>query len=134
MEDEAKEIAEKRYESLVKKRNPFLLRARAASEISIPGLMPREGFNQTETLIAPPSSLIARGVVNLASKITLSFLPPNASFFKFVISEVELEQAFNDSQGAVTRASVDETLSRQEDIVINAMESSSLRTPVYELV
>jgi len=132
MEDESKEIVEKRYESLVEKREPFLLRARAASEISIPGIMPHKGFTQTEELIAPPSSLIARGVVNLASKITLSFLPPNASFFKFVVSEVELDKAFNESQGAVTRASVDEMLSRQEDIVLNAMENSSLRTPVYE--
>lgn len=128
------EHVEKRYEHLEDLREPYLLRARACAEITIPMLIPQKGHNSTQEFISPWQSLGARGVNNLASKLMLALLPPSNPFFRFRIAEKELEQAFIDSNGTVTRASVEEALAQQETIVLNDMETSFLRPSTFEML
>ena len=70
--------AQSRYEELKEDRQHFIDRARECSELTIPSLLPPEGFNQSSELYTPFQSVGARGVNNLASKMLLLLLPPNA--------------------------------------------------------
>ena len=87
--------AKERYETLKEKRIQYLDRARICSELTIPALIPEEGFNHTSELYTPFQSVGARGVNNLASKLLLLLLPPNSPFFRLSISgkaKQELEE------------------------------------------
>ena len=87
--------AKERYETLKQDRQYFLDRARECSELTIPSLIPDEGFTKSSDLYNPFQSVGARGVNNLASKLLLLLLPPNAPFFRLQVSgdaKKEMEQ------------------------------------------
>ena len=87
--------AKERYEKLKEKREQYLDRARECSELTIPSLIPDEGFTNSSDLYNPFQSVGARGVNNLASKLLLLLLPPNAPFFRLQVSgdaKKEMEQ------------------------------------------
>ena len=65
------------------RRQPFLDRARDASAVTLPYLIPSEGFSDGSDLIDTFSSIGARGVNNLASKLLLALFPIDAPFFQF---------------------------------------------------
>ena len=65
------------------RRQPFLDRARDASAVTLPYLIPPEGHANGSSLIDTFSSVGARGVNNLASKLQLSLFPIDAPFFQF---------------------------------------------------
>ena len=69
------------YTNLSSGRWSFLDRARTASEITIPSLLPVEGHTGSSILPTPYQSIGAEGINNLSSKLLLSLLPPNAPFF-----------------------------------------------------
>ena len=87
--------AKERYEKLKGKRQSYLDRARECSELTIPSLIPEDGFNSSSELYNPFQSVGARGVNNLASKLLLLLLPPNSPFFRLAVSgnaKKDLEQ------------------------------------------
>ena len=53
--------AKERYEKLKQDRYEFLDRARECSELTIPALIPDEGFNSSSDLYSPFQSVGARG-------------------------------------------------------------------------
>ena len=65
------ETAKERYERLKINRQHYLDRARECSELTIPALVPDDGFESTSELYTPFQSIGARGVNNLASKLLL---------------------------------------------------------------
>ena len=71
----------KLYEKLSAKRDNFVDRAEECAELTLPAIMPYDGFGDSNTLYTPFQSVGARGVNNLASKLLLLLLPPNAPFF-----------------------------------------------------
>jgi hypothetical protein len=73
------------YTTLSADRWSFLDRARTASQITIPSLLPEQGHTGSSILPTPYQSIGAEGVNNLASKLLLSLLPPNSPFFRLVI-------------------------------------------------
>jgi hypothetical protein len=82
--------AKARYGLLELERAPFLERAYKCSEISIPGVLPR---NRTHNALPTPyQSAAAQGSNNLASKLMLSLLPPNAPFFKLAVDRSALSE------------------------------------------
>ena len=93
-----------KYENYASDRYTFLARAREAAAITIPSLLPKEGHTGSSILPTPFQSVGARGVNNLASKLLLSLLPPNAPFFRLVIDDAELEQMVESQKGAVEEA------------------------------
>ena len=84
--------AESQYISLEGDRHVFLDRARNASKITLPYLMPEDGHNAHTKLNTPFQGIGARGVNNLASKLLLALLAPNAPFFRLNIDENLLRQ------------------------------------------
>lgn len=119
----------KRYGQLQSERDPFLQRARDASELTIPYLMPPEGHSGSTLYKTPFQGIGARGVNNLASKLLLSLLPPNSPFFRLMIDDFELAQLGDQGRGAV-----EEALSRIERATQQEIESSAVRVPVFEAI
>jgi hypothetical protein len=75
----------KRYHKLAADREIYLDRARECSELTLPALITPEGFSSATDLYQPFQSIGARGVNNLASKLMLLLLPPNAPFFRLAM-------------------------------------------------
>jgi len=80
------DTAKERYEKLKQDREHFLDRAQECSELTIPSLLPPDGFHSSSDLYNPFQSVGARGVNNLASKLLLLLLPPNSPFFRLSIA------------------------------------------------
>ena len=121
--------AKERYETLKQNREHFLDRAQECSELTIPSLVPPDGFHHSTELYNPFQSVGARGVNNLASKLLLLLLPPNSPFFRLAISgdaKVELDQQKE------MKSEVEKSLATIEREVSNKIEQLALRVSVFE--
>ena len=94
--------AEERYQQLEIDRRPFLDRARLCAALTIPAILPREGFSKHSDLPTPYQSLGARGVRTLASKLLLSMFP-QVPFFNYKVDDKTLEE-LGEGRGAVEEA------------------------------
>lgn len=129
--------AEMRYDSLMVYRTTPLMRAREAARLTIPGLMPPEGSNDTNTFFQPFQSLGARGVNSLASKFLLALFPPGSSFFRltmddYVIEKLAATALANGQNGEDARATFEAALSKVERAVVTRMEQRGTRPPLLE--
>lgn len=119
----------KRYENLSSLRTTYLERAREAAKLTIPSLVPDEGHSSSTRFYTPYQGIGARGVNNLASKLLLSLLPPNAPFFAMRLDDFTIQELAQ-SEGA--RAKVDEALNKYERAVMTEIENSGMRSPIFE--
>jgi len=87
------ETAQGLYHSLENQRWSFLDRGRTSSELTLPYVLPPDGHSFATKYYTPYQGIGARGVLNLASKLLLALLPPNAPFFRLVIDRYELDKA-----------------------------------------
>lgn len=134
MEDDKKKFPKKtslrsKYERLETDRYVFLQRARQCSELTIPTLIPPLGHTHTTKYYTPWQGIGARGVNNLAAKILLALLPPNAPFFKLSLDDFTISALAGGDEGA--RAKIDEALNKVERAVQNEVEISGLRAPIF---
>ena len=119
-----------RWSKLDSERNAVVDRAKACVELTIPSLLVDATHTEDTRLATPYQSLGARAVNNLASKLLLSLLPPNAPFFRFIpdkIAMMEMEQA---QAGAA--AQVNEQLADIERALSAQIEREALRVPIFE--
>lgn len=121
--------AKQRYETLKRDREHFLDRAQECSELTIPSLLPPDGFHSSTDLYNPFQSVGARGVNNLASKLLLLLLPPNSPFFRLSISgnakkDLEQQKEF--------KSEVEKSLATIEREVSSKIEQLALRVSVFE--
>ncbi len=116
-----------RYKNLEVVRQPFLDRARAASALTIPSLIPPIDFTTVSDLPTPYQSMGARGVNNLAAKLLLALLPPTTSFFRLTLSEKFRKQLGDDQ---ITAA--DLALSKMEQAVLREIEHRNIRANAFE--
>ena len=65
-----------RYTQLESHRHSFLERARDASELTIPTLVPPDGHTGSTLYKTPYQSVGARGINNLASKLLMTLVAP----------------------------------------------------------
>lgn len=79
--------AASRFKALIADRATVLDKARRASDLTIAGLIPHEGQNDSTILQTPYQSLGARGINNLSSKLMLASFPPGSPFFRYNIDE-----------------------------------------------
>ena len=123
--------AEALYTSLEGKRYQYLDRARSASKLTIPYIMPDEGFGAHSRLETPFQGIGARGVNNLASKLLLALLPPNAPFFRLQIDEHGLR-----SEGAPEEliTEIETSLQQVEETFMEEVSRGSYRTAIHEAV
>jgi hypothetical protein len=87
--------AVQRYSALETERNPFETRARDASELTIPTILTRNmniGGTGSDEFGTPFQSVGARGVNNLAAKLTLTLFPPGSPFFRLIVDRFLLDE------------------------------------------
>lgn len=118
-----------KYARLESARRTFLDRARECAELTIPSLLPKDGHSSASRLPTPWQGIGARGVNNLASKLLLALLPPNAPFFRLSIDDFTLEKL---TQQEGMRAKVEEGLNRIERSVMNEIETNAIRVGGFE--
>ena len=118
-----------RYSKLTDDRNHYLDRARECSELTIPSLIPTEGFESSSKLYQPFQSIGARGVNNLASKLLLLLLPPNQPFFRLSLDPNAEQQAAEDEGH---KAEIEEALGSYERNVLREIEGKSMRPSLWQ--
>ncbi len=124
--------AESLYTKLAAQRDPYIQRARDASKLTIPTLMPEEGHTATSRLSTPYQSVGARGVNNMASALLLSLLPPNSPFFRLVIDPTALSEIEAQEGGADLKTEIDTALAKIERSVMSEIEAQALRVHAFE--
>lgn len=114
--------AAQRYIVLATARQTVLDRARKASALTIPGLVPEEGQNEHFSFSQPYQSIGARCVSHLTSALLLALFPAGLPFFRLNISEqivAELGTAVADANQALA------VISRT---IHNRMEQAAVRS------
>lgn len=119
-----------RYEQLIGDREPFLQRARKAAALTIPSLVLPAGASGSTSLEMPYQSLGSRGIKNLASKLLMAILPPNASFFRMRISDADIEKLFHDKN---VKPKIEEALAKIERRLMLELENSNVRVAANEM-
>ena len=119
--------AKERWEKLNGKRDAILNRARDAADLTIPALMPREGHNENSTLPQPYQSLGARGLNNLASKLSLALLPAGNPFFRLNVSEDVAAEV----EGLTE---IQEQLRKIENRAMKRVENGNLRVVIHAIL
>lgn len=117
------------YERASTEREPFLDRARKAAALTIPSLLPPEGHTGSSNLPVPNQSVGARGINNLAAKLILALMPPNAPFFQFRVDDYTLEEL---TQQEGMRADVEEALGKIERAVYGEITAKAMDVTVGE--
>jgi hypothetical protein len=124
------------YSAMETNRSTYLRRARDAAELTIPTLMPPQGHNYSTVYPTPYQSIGARGVNNLASKLMLALLPPNAPFFRLAVEETQLMKDLPEETTAADiqklKTEMEKALSKVERIASRDIEGSSIRVGTYE--
>lgn len=124
-------LTEKKQETLVNRfrqldanRTSKLNRARRCASMTIPSLLPPLGWNESLSLPQPYSSIGARGVTSLASRMLSAMLPVNDSpFFRFNLKNgVEATNEIN---------AYLETMTHQ---VYRKLSSTNLREIVFQAI
>ena len=126
------QTAASRYEALRSDRDYYLDRARTASRLTIPYLIPESNEptpGNKESYPVPWNGIGARGVLNLASRMLLALLPPTQQFFRFSLDEAALvEQGVPPEQ----KSGFEEALSKIERMVLREIEASNDRVVFHE--
>lgn len=120
----ADQTAEQRYAALEQDRNPFLVRARECSALTIPSVLPPQGFSGSSTLPTPYQSLGARGCRTLASKLLLSLFP-SVPFFNYRVDDQLLEQLGS------KRGEIEKALASRERAVATELEICVFRPTAF---
>lgn len=118
-----------RYARFETERQPYLDRARECAKLTIPTLYPETGSSSSSRFKTPWQGLGARGLNNLASKLLLTTLPANTSFFRYTVDDVTLLK-LTKKEGM--RAAVEEALASMERSVSAEIETSNIRVVWHE--
>ena len=92
-DNEIAATAQSRYISMETNRRPFLDRARQCSELTLPYLIPPEGWTGMSELYTPFQGIGSRGTNNLASRLMLTLFPANSPFARMRINGRAEDQA-----------------------------------------
>ena len=110
-----------RFNSLDSLRMTKLQRSRYMASLTIPSLLPLDGITNNGELPRPYSSVAARGVTNMASRMLSALLPLNdMPFFKFELTSGEAADA--------TTFSYMESLSNQ---IYSKLSTTNLRETLF---
>ena len=122
--------AKSRYDSLSSDRSQFLTEAEDATKLTLPYLIrgheeDHKGMKQLKT---PWQSVGAKGVVALASKLSLSLVPPQTSFFKLQLDESQLGEQF----GPEVKSELDLSFAKIERTILDAIAASDDRVVIHQ--
>ena len=113
------------YDRLKQYREPYLIRARKAAALTMPFLLPAEGFSPSMSTRTPDQGFGAHAVRTLTSKILLALLPPSTPFFKFVVNKYKLMKEGMDYAEVGTQ--LEKVLAEIERTIIQEIEKSKAR-------
>lgn len=116
------------YDTLEGHRYQYLDRARSCSKLTLPYVMPEEGHGAHSRLETPFQGVGARGVNNLASKLLLALLPPNAPFFRLNIDTYALA---NEGAPEELISEIEASLQRVEESVMDEISREAYRTAIH---
>lgn len=119
------------YAKLAPDREAVLTRARACAEVTIPGLMPPDGHNQTSDFKTPWQSVGARGLNNLGAKLLLAQFPAEVPFFKITPTQEVRDQL---QASGVPEGEILTALAKVEKTTLEDMEASGDRAPLFETI
>ena len=122
--------AKSRYDRLSSNRSQFLNAARQASELTLPYLI-RDDESTTKSNLRLPQtwqSTGAKGVVTLASKLMLALLPPQTSFFKLQVNDINLPEEL----GPQIRSELDLSFAKIERTIMESIAESGDRVVVHQ--
>ena len=122
--------AKTRYDNLSSDRSQFLTEAEDATKLTLPYLIRghedyQKGMKQLKT---PWQSVGAKGVVALASKLSLSLVPPQTSFFKLQLDESQLGEDF----GPEVKSELDLSFAKIERTILDAIAASDDRVVIHQ--
>ena len=122
--------AKSRYDNLSSDRSQFLTEAEDATKLTLPYLIRghedyHKGMKQLKT---PWQSVGAKGVVALASKLSLSLVPPQTSFFKLQLDESQLGEQF----GPEIKSELDLSFAKIERTILDAIAASDDRVVIHQ--
>jgi len=118
-----------KYNKRISIRELYLDRARECADVTIPTLITDEGETYSEQFNTPYQGIGARGVNNLASKLLLSLLPPNAPFFRLSIDNFALKDIEADEE---LKTQIEKGLAEVEKAVMNNIEISNDRVSIFQ--
>ena len=121
--------AKERYDYLSSDRSQFLSEAEEATKLTLPYLVrghedQSKGMKQLKT---PWQSVGAKGVVALASKLSLSLVPPQTSFFKLQVDESQLGEIPPE-----LKSELDLSFSKIERTILDAIAASDDRVVIHQ--
>ncbi len=116
------------YTTMSAARQTVLDRARKASSLTIPGLIPEEGQNEHSSFEQPYQSLGARCVSNLSSALLLALFPPNLPFFRLAVDEQTAAELGEDL------GTVNGQLAILARTIYGLMEGAQLRPAMIEAI
>ena len=122
--------AKQRYDRLSSNRSQFLNSARQAADLTLPYLI-REDESNTKGALKLPTpwqSTGAKGVVTLASKLMLALLPPQTSFFKLQVNDINLPEEL----GPEIRSELDLSFAKVERTIMESISASGDRVVVHQ--
>jgi len=119
---------EAQFQKLDARRSNKLLRARDCARLTVPTLFPREGFTESMDLPDVFSSMAARGVMSLASRIVSAMYPLNQQpFFTF-----EPDMKFIPEGADINDMLA--SLSRLDKKIMNKLSHTNLRQELFVLM
>ncbi len=121
--------AKERYDYLTSDRSQFLNEAEEATKLTLPYLIrghedQSKGMKQLKT---PWQSVGAKGVVALASKLSLSLVPPQTSFFKLQVDESQLGDVPPEM-----KSELDLSFSKIERTILDSIAASDDRVVIHQ--
>lgn len=121
------------YELMKQDRQPYLQKAIEAAKYTIPSLITDElkQKKNIKQIATPNQSIGADGVNNLSSKVTITMLPPNQTFFKFSMDDMVLKEQGGENKSQY-KADVNKGLSRIEKMLLDYQEQSNDRVCLGE--
>lgn len=92
--DSTKVTIASEYDNMKQDRQPYLDKALESAKYTIPSLITDNSskFKNIKQISTPNQSVGADGVNNLASKVTLTMMPPNQTFFRFSMDLMSVKQ------------------------------------------
>ncbi|QBX36915.1 hypothetical protein E4M02_04255 [Brevundimonas sp. S30B] len=119
-----------RFNALLTSRNTVLDRARHASRLTIPGLVPEDGQNEHYTASQPFQSVGANGVRSLASRLLMTLFPTNIPFFRLSLDASVAEALMQG--GEFDKNQADATMAQYAQSAANLMEDINARPILAE--
>ena len=122
--------AKERYDYLSSDRTQFLSEAKDAADLTLPYLIRghEENTRGMKQLKTPWQSVGAKGVVALASKLSLSLVPPQTSFFKLQLDESQLGEQFSPE----VKSELDLSFAKIERTILDAIAASDDRVVIHQ--